>query len=118
MIDIILSSLNPETVMDFLLILLCFFCSADQDIVKSNIDVLVKEGLGPRAEEDFLLARDTCSVLLKMSHLNKVIFPIFINDVLFKGLYFFNVTCVRYFAFNYIIVYVKLFTVFDNFLLL
>ena len=36
------------------------------NVVKSNIDVLVKEGLGPRADTDFLLARDTCLALLKL----------------------------------------------------
>ena len=35
-------------------------------VVKSNIDVLVKEGLGERAESDFILARDTCLALLKL----------------------------------------------------
>jgi hypothetical protein len=34
--------------------------------VKSNIDVLVKEGLGPRGEQDFLITRDTCLALLKL----------------------------------------------------
>ena len=40
---------------------------ADSDIVKSNVEVLVKEGLGERAEGDFILAKDTCHVLLKMA---------------------------------------------------
>ena len=35
-------------------------------VVKANIDVLVMEGLGPRADTDFLLARDTCLALLKL----------------------------------------------------
>ena len=42
------------------------------DIVRSNIDVLVSAGLGPRAEEDFLLARDTCVALLKLGKTHKV----------------------------------------------
>ena len=42
------------------------------DIVRSNIDVLVSYGLGPRAEEDFLLARDTCVALLKLGKTHKV----------------------------------------------
>ena len=42
------------------------------DIVRSNIDVLVSTGLGPRAEEDFLLARDTCVALLKLGKTHKV----------------------------------------------
>lgn len=48
-------------------------CSrAEMDIVRSNIDVLVSTGLGPRAEEDFLLARDTCVALLKLGKTHKV----------------------------------------------
>ncbi|KAL4230254.1 meiotic chromosome condensation [Mactra antiquata] len=39
----------------------------DMGIVKSNVDVLVMEGLGPRADTDLLLARDTCLALLKLS---------------------------------------------------
>jgi len=35
-------------------------------VVKTNIDVLVMEGLGPRADTDLLLARDTCLALLKL----------------------------------------------------
>jgi hypothetical protein len=41
--------------------------SAETDIIRSNVDVLVKTGLGSRAEEDFLLARDTCVALLKLN---------------------------------------------------
>lgn len=40
--------------------------SAEMDVIRSNTDVLVKTGLGTRAEEDFLLARDTCVALLKL----------------------------------------------------
>ncbi|PIK49362.1 putative condensin complex subunit 1 [Apostichopus japonicus] len=39
---------------------------ADLNLVHSNTEVLVKVGLGERADEDFLLARDTCVVLLKL----------------------------------------------------
>ncbi len=46
--------------------------SADAGIVRSNISVLVKEGLGERAETDFLLVRDTCSALLKTTGTKKV----------------------------------------------
>ena len=48
--------------------LVCYFIisSADMSVVKANIDVLVMEGLGPRADTDFLLARDTCLALLKL----------------------------------------------------
>jgi len=42
------------------------------DIVRCNIDVLVSTGLGPRAEEDFLLARDTCVALSKLGKTHKV----------------------------------------------
>ena len=42
------------------------------DIVRTNIDVLVSTGLGPRAEDDFLLARDTCVALLKLGQIHKV----------------------------------------------
>lgn len=44
----------------------------DMGVVKSNIDVLVKEGLGERAENDFILVRDICLVLLKLGFLKKV----------------------------------------------
>ena len=40
--------------------------------MKSNIDVLVKEGLGSRGEEDFLLTRDTCLALHKLGGTKKV----------------------------------------------
>ena len=45
---------------------------AEADIVRSNIDVLVSTGLGPRAEDDFLLARVTCVALLKLAKTHKV----------------------------------------------
>lgn len=41
-------------------------------VVKSNIDVLVKEGLGERADSDLVLARDTCLALLKIGPPKKV----------------------------------------------
>ena len=40
--------------------------------MRSNIDVLVKEGLGPRAEQDYGLAAETCTVLLKLAGTHKV----------------------------------------------
>ncbi|XP_022328669.2 condensin complex subunit 1-like isoform X1 [Crassostrea virginica] len=46
--------------------LIYMIAGADMGVVKSNIDVLVKEGLGERAESDFILARDTCLALLKL----------------------------------------------------
>lgn len=33
---------------------------------EGNLDVVIKVGLGPRAKEDLLLARDTCRALLKI----------------------------------------------------
>ena len=50
------------------------FCCfrAETDIVRSNIDVLVSTGLGPRAEDDFLLARVACVALLKLAKTHKV----------------------------------------------
>ena len=40
--------------------------------MKSNVDILVSNGLGPRAHQDFLLAFNTCSALLKISSKSKV----------------------------------------------
>ena len=37
------------------------------ETVQSNIGTLISEGLGPRAEDDFLLARDTCTSFLKLA---------------------------------------------------
>ncbi len=54
--------------------IICFYFSAESSIVKSNIDVLVSNGLGPRAHEDFLLAMNTCNVLLKLVNTQKVSF--------------------------------------------
>ncbi len=53
--------------------LFCLYFRANVNIVRKNIDVLVKEGLGPRAEEDFQLARETISVMIKLSGGQKVI---------------------------------------------
>lgn len=68
---------KPEHAFCSLYLLLTYakysFClRAEMDIVRSNIDVLVSYGLGPRAEEDFLLARDTCVALLKLGKIHKV----------------------------------------------
>jgi len=41
--------------------------SAELGTVQSNIGTLIKEGLGPRADVDYLLARDTCLALAKLS---------------------------------------------------
>lgn len=46
----------------------CFlWSSAELGTVQSNIGTLIKEGLGPRADVDYLLARDTCLALAKLS---------------------------------------------------
>ncbi|XP_033119867.1 condensin complex subunit 1-like isoform X2 [Anneissia japonica] len=49
------------------IIIIGMAAGADIDIVRSNVDVLVGTGLGPRAEMDFTLARYTCSALLKLA---------------------------------------------------
>ena len=57
----LMSALNIKLTISFM------YSSANVVIVRSNIDVLVKEGLGPRADGDFLLVRDACLVLAKLS---------------------------------------------------
>ncbi|XP_071805504.1 condensin complex subunit 1-like [Asterias amurensis] len=47
------------------LVILGMTAGADMSIVRSNIDLLVSEGLGERGQRDFILARDTCLALLK-----------------------------------------------------
>lgn len=47
--------------------LIAMCAQAEPDIVKSNVEVLIQEGLGTRAEHDFLLAIGTCTALLKMT---------------------------------------------------
>ncbi|CAH1239876.1 NCAPD2 [Branchiostoma lanceolatum] len=49
------------------LLLLGMAAGAEADIVRSNVDVLVQEGLGQRGQEDMQLARDTCTALLKLA---------------------------------------------------
>jgi len=44
---------------------------AKSSIVSDNLDVLIKIGLGPRAKNDLLLARDTCRMLLKIQQNSK-----------------------------------------------
>lgn len=43
----------------------------ESNIITDNLDTLVKIGLGPRAKDDLLLARDTCRTLLKIKQNNK-----------------------------------------------
>ena len=45
--------------------------------MRSNIDVLVSTGLGPRAEDDFQLARITCVAFRKLGKIHKVTFSKF-----------------------------------------
>lgn len=47
--------------------LFAIYLRAKPDIVRSNIEVLVQEGLGEKAENDFLLAQGTCQALLKLT---------------------------------------------------
>lgn len=65
---------DPQTTQEesrMALVLLGMLAGAEMDIVRTNVDVLVSTGLGPRAEEDFLLARDTCVALLKLGQTHK-----------------------------------------------
>ncbi|XP_065053020.1 condensin complex subunit 1-like isoform X1 [Rhopilema esculentum] len=54
-------------------LLLGMFAGAEKSIVSSNIDILVSNGLGPRAHEDFPLAFNTCTALLKLTVKDKKI---------------------------------------------
>ena len=45
---------------------------ANSKIVQSNVEILVKEGLGTRATSDFVLAKDTCVALLRLGTDKKV----------------------------------------------
>lgn len=58
-------------------LLLRFGFSAEVETVQSNIGTLIKEGLGPRTENDFLLARDTCVAFSKLSTKVRLICTIF-----------------------------------------
>ncbi|XP_029651590.1 condensin complex subunit 1-like [Octopus sinensis] len=53
--------------------LLMMAAGGDSKIIKSNIAVLVSEGLGPRAEKDFRIAKDTCLALMKIGSAKKQI---------------------------------------------
>eukprot|EP00106_Octopus_bimaculoides_P013134 XP_014780576.1 PREDICTED: condensin complex subunit 1-like [Octopus bimaculoides] len=53
--------------------LLMMAAGGDSKIIKSNIAVLVSEGLGPRAEKDFRIAKDTCLALMKIGSAQKQI---------------------------------------------
>lgn len=53
------------------LMIITMIAEAKSNIVSDNLDVLVKIGLGPRAKDDLLLARDTCRMLLKIKQNSK-----------------------------------------------
>ena len=55
-------------------LLLChlLFFRAKVQLVKQNIDVLVREGLGGRGESDLLLVREVCVALIKLTGGKKV----------------------------------------------
>ena len=46
------------------LMLLTMASQVEPNIITDNLDVLIKVGLGPRAQTDLLLARDTCRAFL------------------------------------------------------
>jgi len=53
------------------LMIITMIAQAKSSIVSDNLDVLIKIGLGPRAKNDLLLARDTCRMFLKIKHNTK-----------------------------------------------
>ncbi|XP_011634039.1 condensin complex subunit 1 [Pogonomyrmex barbatus] len=53
------------------LMIITMIAQAKSNIVTDNLDVLMKIGLGPRAKDDLLLARDTCRTLLKIKQNSK-----------------------------------------------
>ncbi|XP_014473291.1 PREDICTED: condensin complex subunit 1 [Dinoponera quadriceps] len=53
------------------LMMITMVAQAETNIAIDNLDVLVKIGLGARAKEDLLLARDTCRMLLKIKQASK-----------------------------------------------
>lgn len=53
------------------LMIITMIAQAKSNIVSDNLDVLLKIGLGPRAKDDLLLARDTCRILLKIKQNSK-----------------------------------------------
>ncbi|KYN50528.1 PREDICTED: condensin complex subunit 1 [Trachymyrmex cornetzi] len=53
------------------LMIITMIAQAKSNIASDNLDVLMKIGLGPRANDDLLLARDTCRMLLKIKQNSK-----------------------------------------------
>ncbi|GFO08346.1 hypothetical protein PoB_003485100 [Plakobranchus ocellatus] len=64
------SSVTPQDARAAVM-LLSMCAKAQPNIVKSNVEVLVQEGLGARAESDYLLVQGTCQALLKLSEAPK-----------------------------------------------
>lgn len=52
------------------LMLITMIAQAQSNIIIDNLEVLIKVGLGPRAKNDLLLARDTCRALLTIKHMS------------------------------------------------
>lgn len=61
------SSIDSRTA----LMIITMTAQAKSNIASDNLDVLMKIGLGPRAKDDLLLARDVCRMLLKIKQNNK-----------------------------------------------
>lgn len=55
------------------LMIITMIAQTKSNIASDNLEVLLKIGLGPRAKEDLLLARDTCRMLLKIKQNSKEI---------------------------------------------
>lgn len=53
------------------LMILTMIAQAEPNIVIDNVNMLVEIGLGLRAKDDLLFARDTCRMLLKIKQNNK-----------------------------------------------
>lgn len=54
------------------LMIITMMAQAESNIAIGNLEVLVKVGLGSRAKDDLLLARDTCRMLLKIKQDNDI----------------------------------------------
>ncbi|XP_029680531.1 condensin complex subunit 1 [Formica exsecta] len=61
------SPINSRTA----LMILTMIAQAEPKIVIDNVNMLVEIGLGPRAKDDLLFARDTCRMLLKIKQNSK-----------------------------------------------
>lgn len=61
------SPINSRTA----LMILTMIAQAEPNIVIDNVNMLVEIGLGLRAKDDLLFARDTCRMLLKIKQNNK-----------------------------------------------